>query len=152
MNKKEINSLLEEIDSKYKSLEKELYNHKVSEDFNAKVCVGMVVLTIRKDIKKLKKLLRKVNMENKLEDTIKKQHQEDFIDLDAACYYSNIPLSELCSPEQILTKNSLKVAGVLTKKTRYIVRDIGNETVYILGDKRKSRNKISKISKRKNRR
>ena len=91
-------------------------------------------------------------MENKLEDTIKKQHQEDFIDLDAACYYSNIPLSELCSPEQILTKNSLKVAGVLTKKTRYIIRDIGNETVYILGDKRKSRNRISKISKRKNRR
>ena len=36
-------------------------------------------------------------MENKLEDTIKKQHQEDFIDLDAVCYYSNIPLSELCS-------------------------------------------------------
>ena len=79
-------------------------------------------------------------MENKLEDTIKKQRQEDFIDLDAACYYSNIPLSELCSPEQILTKNSLKVAGVLSKETRYILRD-----------KRKSRNKISKISKRKNR-
>ena len=44
-------------------------------------------------------------MENKLiipgleehEDITKKQHQEDFIDLDAVCYYSNIPLSELCS-------------------------------------------------------
>ena len=44
-------------------------------------------------------------MENKLiipgleehEGIIKKQHQEDFTDLDAACYYSNIPLSELCS-------------------------------------------------------
>ena len=31
------------------------------------------------------------------EDITKKQHQEDFIDLDAVCYYSNIPLSELCS-------------------------------------------------------
>ena len=57
--KKEINSLLEEIDSKYKSLEKELYNPKVSEDFNARVCVGMVFLTIRKDIKKLKKVIKK---------------------------------------------------------------------------------------------
>ena len=57
------------------------------------------------------------------EDITKKQHQEDFTDLDAACYYSNIPLSELCSP----------------------ARDI-------LRDKRKSRNRISKISKRKNRR
>ena len=43
-------------------------------------------------------------MENKLivpgleecED-ITKKHQEDFTDLDAVCYYSNIPLSELCS-------------------------------------------------------
>ena len=61
-------------------------------------------------------------MENKLEDTIKKQHQEYFTDLDAVCYYSNIPLSELCSP----------------------ARDI-------LRGKRKSRNKISKLSKRKNR-
>ena len=67
-------------------------------------------------------------MENKLivpgleehEDITKKQHQEDFTDLDAVCYYSNIPLSELCSP----------------------ARDI-------LRDKRKSRNRISKISKRK---
>ena len=57
--KKEINSLLEEIDSKYKSLEKELYNPKVSNDFNARVCVGMVVLTIRKDIKKLKNVIKK---------------------------------------------------------------------------------------------
>ena len=57
--KKEINSLLEEIDSKYKSLEKELYNPKVSGDYNARVCVGMVVLTIRKDIKKLKKVIKK---------------------------------------------------------------------------------------------
>ena len=57
--KKEINSLLEEIDSKYKSLEKELYNPKVSNDLNARVCVDMVVLTIRKDIKKLKKVFKK---------------------------------------------------------------------------------------------
>ena len=57
--KKEINSLLEEIDSKYKSLEKELYNPKVSGDLDARVCVGMVVLTIRKDIKKLKKVIKK---------------------------------------------------------------------------------------------
>ena len=57
--KKGINPLLVEIDSKYKSLEKELYNPKVSEDFNARVCVGMVVLTIRKDIKKLKKVIKK---------------------------------------------------------------------------------------------
>jgi hypothetical protein len=55
------------------------------------------------------------------EDITKKQHQEVFTDLDAVCYYSNIPLSELCSP----------------------ARDI-------LRDKRKSRNRISKISKRKN--
>ena len=57
--KKEINSLLEEIDSKYKSLEKEIYHPKVSEDFNTRVCVGMVVLSIRKDIKKLKKVIKK---------------------------------------------------------------------------------------------
>ena len=56
--KKEINSLLEEIDSKYKSLEKEIYHPKVSEDFNARVCVGMVVLSIRKDIKMLKKVFK----------------------------------------------------------------------------------------------
>lgn len=70
-------------------------------------------------------------MENKLiitgleehEDITKKQHQEYITDLDAVCYYSNIPLLELCSP----------------------ARDI-------LRDKRKSRNRISKISKRKNRR
>ena len=70
-------------------------------------------------------------MENKLivprleehEDITKKQHQEYFTDLDAVCYYSNIPLSELCSP----------------------ARDI-------LRGKRKSINRISKISKRKNRR
>ena len=55
-------------------------------------------------------------------DIIKKQYQGDFTDLDAVCYYSNIPLLELCSP----------------------ARDI-------LRDKRKSRNRISKISKRKNR-
>ena len=57
--KKEINSLLEKIDSKYKSLEKELYSSKNSADINARVCVGMVVLTIRKDIKKLKKVIKK---------------------------------------------------------------------------------------------
>ncbi len=51
-------------------------------------------------------------MENKLiipgleehEDITKKQHQEDFIDLDAVCYYSNIPLSELCSPGTLKLK------------------------------------------------
>ena len=57
--KKEINSLLEEIDSKYKSIVKELYNPKASGDLDARVCVGMVVLTIRKDIKKLKKVIKK---------------------------------------------------------------------------------------------
>jgi hypothetical protein len=141
-------------------------------------------------------------MENKLEDTIKKQHQEDFIDLDAACYYSNIPLSELCSPEQILTENSLKgfpailpasninaailrivdnkivlidtshnmplqidTSDINTEDDKYclwdydddnkkikVARVLSNETRYILRDKRKSRNRISKISKRKNRR
>ena len=140
-------------------------------------------------------------MENKLEDTIKKQHQEDFIDLDAACYYSNIPLSELCSPEQILTENSLKgfpailpasninaailrivdnkivlidtshnmplqrdTSDINTEDDKYCLWDydddnkkikvtgvLSNETRCILRDKRKSRNKISKISKRKNR-
>ena len=170
-------------------------------------------------------------MENKLivpgleehEDTIKKQHQEDFIDLDAACYYSNIPLSELCSPEQILTKNSLKgfpailpafsVTAAIPRVTdneivlidtysktslrdaniakellqrempssepayfnvdckrfdtendkkvygdydgdvikRKVTNVLSNVTRDILRDKRKSRNKISKISKRKNR-
>ena len=140
-------------------------------------------------------------MENKLEDTIKKQHQEDFIDLDAACYYSNIPLSELCSPEQILTENSLKgfpailpasninaailrivdnkivlidtshnmplqrdTSDINTEDDKYclwdydgdnkkikVARVLSNETRCILRDKRKSRNKISKISKRKNR-
>lgn len=50
-------------------------------------------------------------MENKLEDTIKKQHQEDFIDLDAACYYSNIPLSELCSPARDILRDKRKRKG-----------------------------------------
>ena len=66
-------------------------------------------------------------MENKLMvphieeygDTTKKQHQEYITDLDAVCYYSNIPLLELCSP----------------------ARDI-------LRDKRKSRNRISKRKNR----
>lgn len=57
--KKGINSLLVEIDSKYKSLEKELYSSKHSADINTRVCVGMVVLSIRKDIKKLKKVFKK---------------------------------------------------------------------------------------------
>ncbi len=56
--KKGINSLLVEIDSKYKSLEKELYNSKHSADISTRVCVGMVVLNIRKDIKKLKKVFK----------------------------------------------------------------------------------------------
>lgn len=56
--KKGINSLLVEIDSKYKSLEKELYSSKHSADISTRVCVGMVVLSIRKDIKKLKKVFK----------------------------------------------------------------------------------------------
>ena len=56
--KKGLNSLLAEIDSKYKSLEKELYSSKYSTDINTRVCVGMVVLSIRKDIKKLKKVFK----------------------------------------------------------------------------------------------
>ena len=59
-------------------------------------------------------------MENKLivpgleehEGIIKKQHQEDFIDLDAVCYYSNIPLSELCSPEIKYQKYQKEKIGV----------------------------------------
>ena len=57
--KKGLNSLLAEIDSKYKSLEKELYSSKHSADISTRVCVGMVVLSIRKDIKKLKKVFKK---------------------------------------------------------------------------------------------
>ena len=56
--KKEINSLLKKIDSKYRSLEKELYNPKVSYEMNARVCVGLTVLSIRKDIKMLKKVFK----------------------------------------------------------------------------------------------
>jgi hypothetical protein len=56
--KKGINSLLVEIDSKYKSLEKELYASKDSANINTRVCVGMVVLSIRKDIKMLKKVFK----------------------------------------------------------------------------------------------
>ena len=59
MNKKEINSFLKKVDSKYKSLEKELYNPNVSYDLHARVCVGLTVLSIRKDIKKLKKVFKK---------------------------------------------------------------------------------------------
>ena len=73
-------------------------------------------------------------MKNKLEDTIKKQHQEDFIDLDAACYYSNIPLSELCSPKQILSKNSLKGTPAILPAfsvTAAIPRVTDNEIVLI---------------------
>ena len=58
MNKKEINSLLKKIDSKYKSLEKELYNPNVSYEIHARVCVGLTVLSIRKDIKMLKKVIK----------------------------------------------------------------------------------------------
>ena len=42
------------------------------------------------------------------EDITKKQHQEDFIDLDAVCYYSNIPLSELCSSGTLKLKEKDK--------------------------------------------
>jgi hypothetical protein len=55
---KGINSLLVEIDSKYKSLEKELYASKDSADISTRVCVGMVILSIRKDIKMLKKVFK----------------------------------------------------------------------------------------------
>ena len=70
----------------------------------------------------IRKILFTVTSDNIEEDEniTKKQHQEYITDLDAVCYYSNIPLLELCSP----------------------ARDI-------LRDKRKSRNRISKISKRK---
>ena len=61
MNKKEINSLLKKIDSKYKSLEKELYNPNVSYEMHARVCVGLTVLSIRKDIKMLKKVFKECN-------------------------------------------------------------------------------------------
>ena len=56
--KKGLNSLLAEIDSKYKSLEKELYSPNVSNDLNSRVCVGLTVLSIRKDIKMLKKVFK----------------------------------------------------------------------------------------------
>ena len=66
------------------------------------------------------------------EDITKKQPQEDFTDLDAVCYYSNIPLSELCSPEQILTKNNLKgFPAILPASNINVVipRTVGNKIV-----------------------
>ena len=54
-------------------------------------------------------------MENKIEDTIKKQHQEYFTDLDAACYYSNIPLSELCSPARDILRDKIKSRNRISK-------------------------------------
>lgn len=77
------------------------------------------------------------------EDITKKQHQEYITDLDAVCYYSNIPLSELCNTEQ---NDTLEYKSDIKKdKGNWC---LSNETRNILRDKRKSRNRISK---RKNR-
>ena len=68
------------------------------------------------------------------EDITKKQPQEDFTDLDAVCYYSNIPLSELCSPEQILTKNNLKGFPAILPASNInaaILRVVDNKIVLI---------------------
>ena len=65
-------------------------------------------------------------MENKLEDTIKKQHQEDFIDLDAVCYYSNIPLSELCSPARDILRDKRKSRNRISKRKRKGSKDEQN--------------------------
>ena len=73
-------------------------------------------------------------MENKLiipgleehEDITKKQHQEDFIDLDAACYYSNIPLSELCSPARDILRDKRKSRNRISKRKRKGSKDEQN--------------------------
>ena len=73
-------------------------------------------------------------MENKLivpgleehEDITKKQHQEDFIDLDAVCYYSNIPLSELCSPGRDILRDKRKSRNRISKRKRKGSKDEQN--------------------------
>ena len=73
-------------------------------------------------------------MENKLiipgleehEDITKKQHQEDFIDLDAVCYYSNIPLSELCSPARDILRDKRKSRNRISKRKRKGSKDEQN--------------------------
>ena len=64
-------------------------------------------------------------------DIIKKQHQEDFTDLDAACYYSNIPLSELCSPEQIFSLKRFPATLPAFSVTAAIPRVTDNEIILI---------------------
>jgi hypothetical protein len=65
------------------------------------------------------------------EDITKKQPQEDFTDLDAVCYYSNIPLSELCSPEQIFSLKGFPATLPAFSVTAAIPRVIDNEIVSI---------------------
>ena len=73
-------------------------------------------------------------MENKLivpgleehEGIIKKQHQEDFTDLDAACYYSNIPLLELCSPARDILRDKRKSRNRISKRKRKGSKDEQN--------------------------
>ena len=78
-------------------------------------------------------------MENKLivpyleehEGITKKQHQEYITDLDAVCYYSNIPLSELCSPEQIFSLKGSPATLPAFSVTAAIPRIEGNKIVSI---------------------
>ena len=65
------------------------------------------------------------------EDITKKQPQEDFTDLDAVCYYSNIPLSELCSPEQIFSLKGFPATLPAFSVTAAIPRVTDNEIVLI---------------------
>ena len=60
------------------------------------------------------------------EDITKKQHQEDFIDLDAVCYYSNIPLSELCSPARDILRDKRKSRNRISKRKRKGSKDEQN--------------------------
>ena len=64
-------------------------------------------------------------------DITKKQPQEDFTDLDAACYYSNIPLSELCSPEQIFSLKGFPATLPAFSVTAAIPRVTDNEIILI---------------------
>ena len=59
-------------------------------------------------------------------DITKKQHQEDFIDLDAVCYYSNIPLSELCSPARDILRDKRKSRNRISKRKRKGSKDEQN--------------------------
>ena len=60
------------------------------------------------------------------EDITKKQHQEDFIDLDAVCYYSNIPLLELCSPARDILRDKRKSRNRISKRKRKGSKDEQN--------------------------